>query len=165
MLTVVFDKYSKLRDNYPGAITDVKAAFNQTMQLEWFDDPWVQKQIYTIDHHKIPADVGGLQWLLKEHVAPVYLSNGLCNLIMAKFVKDRHVLLHKMGPNCNKPLLELSNEQDIKCYSSIPLNLPQTIWDATGAKLYAPQWDLIVTDEDSADTLAAYVLSEGLFNI
>lgn len=151
MLTVIFGRHYKLVKEHPDAICNVKRVLSERMDSSWFDDPWVKKQMHDIDGLDVPPDMNGLTYLLTvAHVLPTNMSNGLKNLILAKYVQDRHVMMQMMGPNCYYPLMSLSNQQDILVYSSIILDLDDKYWDATHATIYAPQYGLYARNIDDA---------------
>ena len=115
--------FAKVRHErmYDGNIDDRFHAFSEP---EWFDDPYVNQIVETIDKNKVLAR-GIFESPVLGFIGPDRLSGGCKALIMAYKKPDLEQWMGLFGDNCVLPLIEISKTVDVTIvFSYAVLNLP-----------------------------------------
>ena len=121
--------YAKVRHEqmYDG---NIDARFHAFSEPEWFDDPYVNQIVETIDKNKV-LERGIFESPVLGIIGPDRLSGGCKALILAYKKPDLEQWMGLFGDNCVLPLIEISKKVDVTIvFSYAVLNLPDQ-FDAT----------------------------------
>lgn len=157
MLNLIFSRYKAKDGSF--VHVDSRAFFSAEKKSAWFQDPYVQEIIKTVDGATV---VDGL--VLKsrdgEIIPPEYLSTGSKTAICSYEFPNDVFNATQMGDNAMYFVLKLALKRDVTLltYHDIPL-----IW-LQELKLQKDYHDIDITEMDSADFYDMYDewLEEGL---
>ena len=108
-----FNRYNKFGDKYIPLSGDY---FDEVYEKNWIKDDDVQRIVRTIDNNAISAD-GHIESEVLGSISMRELSTGAKTLILMKMVPDMVWSGERVGDNCWKEVLRLSEKHNI-CLAS-----------------------------------------------
>ena len=124
MLNVIFTK-EKAKSK---VVTDSRMFFSTHKKAEWFQDPFVQQIVKTVEDAEV-IDGFVLKGKYCEAMPPEYLSTGSKTAICVYEFPDTIFNFTQMGDNAFQFVIMLAKTRDVTglCYRDLPWNLMQGI--------------------------------------
>lgn len=98
--------------NMPEAIYNTSVYFKNVYLEEWFEDPFVQKMIKSVDQAEVLGP-NAIKSKVMGVIPPTGLSGGVKALILMYYCDDIVCNASNCGDNCAKWILKIANKKDL----------------------------------------------------